>query len=157
MKILYKLSECVVNNTTLILIMIATCASILTSCSQREKTNEYGRNDDYSVQGLEYKPSNQIVRNGGFIDNSSNSVMDDKIDYGTSDSPLSESSTSRFYNEGYDAGYDDGEDDAVNENGWMGQYDQSCKYKGKSRKDYEQGYEDGYEAGYDDNYESADE
>ena len=39
----------------------------------------------------------------------------------------------------------------------MGQYDNSNRYKGKSRKEYEQGYDEGYEAGYDDNYESADE
>ena len=67
------------------------------------------------------------------------------------------SDNSRYYDEGYDAGYDDGEDDAVNGNGWMGRYDNSNRYKGKSRKEYEQGYDEGYEAGYDDNYESADE
>ena len=50
-----------------------------------------------------------------------------------------ETSNSRYYDEGYDAGYDDGEDDAGNGNGWMGQYDNSNRYKGKSRKEYEQG------------------
>ncbi len=58
---------------------------------------------------------------------------------------------SREYQEGYDNGYDDGEDDAVGDNGYGGQYDDACRYKGKKRRDYEEGYEDGYEAGYYDN------
>lgn len=58
---------------------------------------------------------------------------------------------SKYYEEGYDAGYDDGEDDAVSGNGWGGQFDDSCRYKGKARKDYQLGYEEGYEAGYYDN------
>ena len=58
---------------------------------------------------------------------------------------------SKYYEEGYDAGYDDGEDDAVSGNGWGGQFDDSCRYKGKAKKDYQLGYEEGYEAGYYDN------
>lgn len=58
---------------------------------------------------------------------------------------------SKYYEEGYDNGYDDGEDDAVSDNGWGGQFDDSCRYKGKARKDYQLGYEEGYEAGYYDN------
>lgn len=58
---------------------------------------------------------------------------------------------SRYYEEGYDNGYDDGEDDAVSDNGYGGQFDDSCPYKGKKRKEYQEGYEEGYEAGYDDN------
>ncbi len=58
---------------------------------------------------------------------------------------------SRYYEEGYDTGYDDGEDDAVSGNGYGGQFDDSCPYKGKKRKEYQEGYEEGYEAGYDDN------
>ena len=58
---------------------------------------------------------------------------------------------SKEYQEGYEKGYDDGEDDAVMENGWGGQYDDQCRYKGKKRKDYQQGYDEGYEAGYYDN------
>lgn len=58
---------------------------------------------------------------------------------------------SRYYEEGYDNGYDDGEDDAVSGNGYGGQFDDSCPYKGKKRKEYQLGYEEGYEAGYDDN------
>ena len=58
---------------------------------------------------------------------------------------------SKYYEKGYDAGYDDGEDDAVMDNGWGGQFDDSCPYKGKARKDYQLGYEEGYEAGYYDN------
>lgn len=60
---------------------------------------------------------------------------------------------SRYYEEGYDEGYDDGEEDAVMENGWGGQYDDSCPYKGKQRKEFQLGYEEGYEAGYYDNKE----
>ena len=61
---------------------------------------------------------------------------------------------SRYYEEGYEAGYDDGEDDAVMDNGWGGQYDDGCRYKGKKRKEYQLGYEEGYEAGYYDNKDS---
>lgn len=61
---------------------------------------------------------------------------------------------SRYYEEGYEKGYDDGEDDAVMDNGWGGQFDDECRYKGKKRKEYQEGYEDGYEAGYYDNKES---
>lgn len=58
---------------------------------------------------------------------------------------------SKYYEEGYDNGYDDGEDDAESDNGWGGQFDDSCRYKGKARKDYQLGYEEGYETGYYDN------
>lgn len=58
---------------------------------------------------------------------------------------------SEAYIEGYDAGYDDGEDDILSKNGYQGSYDDSCRYKGKKKRDYQQGYADGYEAGYDDN------
>lgn len=61
------------------------------------------------------------------------------------------STVSKEYQEGYDNGYDDGEDDAVGRNGYRGQYDDSCKYKGKKRREYQRGYEEGYEAGFDDN------
>lgn len=66
-------------------------------------------------------------------------------------SPVKKVTLSREYQEGYDNGYDDGEDDAVGDNGYGGQYDDACRYKGKKRRDYEEGYEDGYEAGYYDN------
>lgn len=68
--------------------------------------------------------------------------------------PIKETKISRYYEEGYENGYDDGEDDAVMDNGWGGQYDDSCKYKGKKRKEYQLGYEEGYEAGYYDNKDS---
>lgn len=61
------------------------------------------------------------------------------------------STLSRWYQEGYDNGYDDGEDDALGRNGYRGQYDDSCKYKGKKRREYQLGYAEGYEAGFDDN------
>jgi len=41
--------------------------------------------------------------------------------------PIKETKISRYYEEGYENGYDDGEDDAVMDNGWGGQYDDSCK------------------------------
>ena len=68
--------------------------------------------------------------------------------------PIKETKISRYYEEGYEKGYDDGEDDAVMDNGWGGQYDDSCKYKGQKRKEYQLGYEEGYEAGYYDNKDS---
>lgn len=67
--------------------------------------------------------------------------------------PIHKTTISRYYEEGYDKGYDDGEDDAVMDNGYGGQYDDSCPYKGQKEKDYQQGYEEGYEAGYYDNNE----
>ena len=70
--------------------------------------------------------------------------------------PLPTVHVSKYYEKGYDAGYDDGEDDAVMDNGWGGQFDDSCPYKGKARKDYQLGYEEGYEAGYYDNKDSDD-
>lgn len=68
--------------------------------------------------------------------------------------PIKETKISRYYEEGYEKGYDDGEDDAVMDNGWGGQYDDECHYKGKKRKEYQLGYEEGYEAGYYDNKDS---
>lgn len=65
--------------------------------------------------------------------------------------PTQETTISRYYEEGYEKGYDDGEDDAVMDNGWGGQFDDSCPYKGKKRKEFQLGYEEGYEAGYYDN------
>ena len=64
--------------------------------------------------------------------------------------PTSQTIISRYYEEGYDKGYDDGEDDAVSGNGWGGQFDDSCPYKGWKRKEFQLGYEEGYEAGYED-------
>lgn len=64
--------------------------------------------------------------------------------------PTSQTTISRYYEEGYDKGYDDGEDDAVSGNGWGGQFDDSCPYKGWKRKEFQLGYEEGYEAGYED-------
>ena len=68
--------------------------------------------------------------------------------------PIHQTTISKYYEEGYEKGYDDGEDDAVMDNGWGGQYDDGCKYKGEKRKEYQLGYEEGYEAGYYDNKDS---
>lgn len=65
--------------------------------------------------------------------------------------PSTKLNISKEYQEGYDAGYDDGEDDALNRNGYEGQYNDSCRYKGKKRKEYQLGYAEGYEAGFYDN------
>lgn len=74
----------------------------------------------------------------------------------TSTSPAAPA-VSHFYEEGYDNGYDDGEEDAIGDNGWRGNYDESSRYRGWKRQEYEEGYDDGYEAGYDDNFEGAEE
>ncbi|MGN1376531.1 MAG: hypothetical protein ACI4V5_08245, partial [Prevotella sp.] len=65
--------------------------------------------------------------------------------------PVISAKISKEYQEGYDAGYYDGEDDAVSRNGYEGQFDDACRYKGQKRKDYQLGYEEGYEAGFYDN------
>ncbi len=75
----------------------------------------------------------------------------EKAQASSKSTPVRKVTLSREYQEGYGNGYDDGEDDAVGDNGYGGQYDDSCRYKGKKRRDYEEGYEDGYEAGYYDN------
>lgn len=63
---------------------------------------------------------------------------------------------SKAYEEGYDRGYDDGEEDAVYQQGWQASFDDSNRYRGKKKADFELGYEEGYEAGYDDNLPSSD-
>ena len=68
--------------------------------------------------------------------------------------PVKPVKISRYYEEGYEKGYDDGEDDAVMDNGFGGQFDDECRYKGWKMEDYELGYEEGYEAGYYDNKDS---
>ena len=95
---------------------------------------------DYSPTSDSYSPSQPFQE-------------ESKIDQKMSEEVLkvAASTISRWYQEGYDNGYDDGEDDALGRNGYRGQYDDSCKYKGKKRRDYQLGYEEGYEAGFDDN------
>ena len=55
---------------------------------------------------------------------------------------------SKAYDEGYDAGFEQGTDDAANGLEWHGMYDDSNRYKGKAKADYEDGYEYGYQDGY---------
>lgn len=55
---------------------------------------------------------------------------------------------SKAYDEGYDAGFEQGTDDAANGLEWHGMYDDSNRYKGKAKSDYEDGYEFGYQDGY---------
>lgn len=85
------------------------------------------------------------------VENAEPSIEEKTIAHSTTSQPTK---ISRYYEEGYEAGYDDGEDDAVSDNGWGGQFDDSCRYKGKARKDYQLGYEEGYEAKYYDNKDS---
>lgn len=75
------------------------------------------------------------------------------VDKHTTPEKPTKTKISAAYREGYEKGYDDGEDDCVNHNGWHGQYDPSCRYKGKKRRDYIQGYDEGYEDGYEDSKE----
>lgn len=58
------------------------------------------------------------------------------------------SKQSRAYDTGYDAGFEQGTYDAANGLEWHGMYDDSNRYKGKARDDYEDGYESGYQDGY---------
>lgn len=58
------------------------------------------------------------------------------------------SKQSRAYDAGYDAGFEQGTDDAANGLEWHGMYDDSNRYNGKSKDDYEDGYEYGYKDGY---------
>lgn len=60
-------------------------------------------------------------------------------------------SVNPYYDEGYDEGQEDGYNDGI-ENLRGDSYDDSCRYRGKKRKEYELGYEEGYEAGFDDGF-----
>lgn len=56
-----------------------------------------------------------------------------------------------YYDEGYENGMEGGYNDGQ-ENVRMDSYDDSCRYKGKKREEYELGYEEGYETGFDDGF-----
>ena len=157
MKLFSNFHKCTVINITFILIIAVLNVFTLSSCTQRQKVSEESDSFEYKDQNFDSERLNLDEPNASSTDNSTNEIIEDKSGNSELNIRLSETANSRYYDEGYDAGYDDGEDDAVNGNGWMGQYDNSNSYKGKSRKEYEQGYDEGYEAGYDDNYESADE
>ena len=157
MKLIGYKSKYAMFNMALILILAGLNVFILSSCSQQQKASEVSDTYGYPDQCIESEPSNLAMPNGAISDNSIQEVAGEKSDNYQTNTHFQNTSNSRYYDDGYDAGYDDGEDDAVNGNGWMGQYDNSNRYKGKSRKEYEQGYDEGYEAGYDDNYQSADE
>ena len=64
-------------------------------------------------------------------------------------------SVNPYYDEGYEQGLEDGYNDGI-ENLRGDSYDDSCRYKGKKRKEYELGYEEGYEAGFDDGFSDSD-
>ena len=157
MRIFIDICKCVKINIVLLLIIVGLNVCSLSSCSQKQKASEESESFENKVLNFESDFLNVDKTNAVSKDNSIQEVIEDKSVHCGQNTLLSGTANSSFYDEGYDAGYDDGEDDAVNGNGWMGQYDNSCKYMGKSRKEYEQGYEEGYEAGYDDNYELADE
>lgn len=75
-------------------------------------------------------------------------VQQNTVQPATESEPATTIHISRYYEKGYDNGYDDGEDDAVSGNGWGGQFDDECHYRGWERQEYQRGYEEGYEAGY---------
>ena len=81
-------------------------------------------------------------------------VQQNTVQPATESEPPTTIHISRYYEKGYDNGYDDGEDDAVSGNGWGGQFDDECHYRGWERQEYQRGYEEGYEAGYYDNKDS---
>lgn len=56
-----------------------------------------------------------------------------------------------YYDEGFEQGQEDGYNDGV-ENLRGDSYDDSCRYRGKNRKEYELGYEEGYDTGFDDGF-----
>lgn len=64
-------------------------------------------------------------------------------------------SVNPYYDAGYDQGHEDGYNDGI-ENLRGDSYDDSCRYKGKKRREYENGYEEGYEAGFDDGFADSD-
>lgn len=64
-------------------------------------------------------------------------------------------SVNPYYDAGYEQGQEDGYNDGI-ENLRGDSYDDSCRYKGKKRKEYELGYEEGYEAGFDDGFANSD-
>ena len=64
-------------------------------------------------------------------------------------------SVNPYYDEGYEQGQEDGYNDGI-ENLRGDSYDDSCRYKGKKRKEYELGYEEGYETGFDDGFADSD-
>ena len=110
----------------------------LNSVDDYSTVQSYGNNDDISSTSVQTQyplPAEETV----------DQKMSDAVLNAAS------SSLSQWYQEGYDQGYEDGEDDALSRNGYEGQYDDDCKYKGRKRKDYEDGYAEGYEAGFYDN------
>ena len=64
-------------------------------------------------------------------------------------------SVNPYYDAGYEQGQEDGYNDGI-ENLRGDSYDDSCRYKGKKRKEYELGYEEGYETGFDDGFADSD-
>lgn len=64
-------------------------------------------------------------------------------------------SVNPYYDAGYEQGHEDGYNDGL-EKIRGDSFDDSCRYKGKKRKEYELGYEEGYEAGFDDGFGDSD-
>ena len=64
-------------------------------------------------------------------------------------------SVNLYYDAGYEQGHEDGYNDGL-ENLRGDSFDDSCRYRGKKRKEYELGYEEGYEAGFDDGFGDSD-
>lgn len=64
-------------------------------------------------------------------------------------------SVNPYYDEGFEQGQEDGYNDGI-ENLRGDSYDDSNRYKGKKRKEYELGYEEGYDTGFDDVFADSD-
>ena len=130
-------------------------AFVLTSCANKKKQNQQKNNESSTVsytapvydQPIYIPPTPQVEAPKSEL------IQELRQEANVTEKhPIQPTVTkSKYYEKGYDAGYDDGEDDALMDNGWGGQYDDSCPYKGKTRKDYQLGYEEGYDDGYYDN------
>jgi flagellar biosynthesis/type III secretory pathway protein FliH len=137
--------------------IILFCAVLICSCGSnykeqpKQQQREIVTQPSYQYQAPYYPSEPYHVSETPMMNNDVPDKVEKKKTELQQHQPIKQTTISRYYEEGYENGYDDGEDDAVSDNGWGGQYDDGCKYKGKKRKDYQLGYEEGYEAGYYDN------
>ena len=125
---------------------------LLLGCSSREKNTP----SDSSAQSVEERRYEQVPQPGQTptvnLDSlKANSISDTQHNcYSGIDL-----SVNPYYDEGYEQGQEDGYNDGI-ENLRGDSYDDSCRYRGKKRKEYELGYEEGYETGFDDGFSDSD-
>lgn len=126
--------------------------AFLGGCSSKEKNTP----SDSSIQTKEEKVYEQMPQpiQEPFInlDSLNSNSISDTHHYSCSGIDLS---VNPYYDAGYEQGQEDGYNDGV-ENLRGDSYDDSCRYKGKKRKEYELGYEEGYETGFDDGFADSD-